>query len=175
MTTVPNYTNFARDKQGSLHIERLPGISFNCLKWNLPGASASHVEMGTPRGIIKMPGTTINYEPLRVTFAIDENYRGYVELLRWLKGISTNGNNIREEYLQSLPKNDSGDTSVATLLIRDASGKVILSSRYIHIFPVNVPDVDFDVTGTEAETQIVNVEFQFYDMELEYDNNSQII
>lgn len=70
------------------HLARLPQLSFVVQEVNLPGIMATPARMMVPGLAVRHAADRLTYDPLTVTFLVDEEFRAHRELHRWLVGIT---------------------------------------------------------------------------------------
>ena len=80
MTTTNSYSrqptkqDYADPTKFKFSIVKLPKVEYFCTQVNLPGISISdNYSQPTPFRDIPLPGEKLSYEPLSVTFIVDEN------------------------------------------------------------------------------------------------------
>ena len=110
MTTInsqsrqPTKQDYADPTKFKFSIIKLPKVEYFCTQVNLPGVSISdNYTQPTPFRDIPLPGEKLRYEPLSMTFLVDENLENYQEIHGWLRGLGFPGGH--EEFKKLL---DSG-------------------------------------------------------------------
>ena len=122
MTTTNSYSrqpakqDYADPTKFKFSIIKLPKVEYFCTQVNLPGISISdNYSQPTPFRDIPLPGEKLSYEPLAVTFIVDENLENYQEIHGWLRGIGFPGGH--EEFKNLLDGgSDRFPTSKSTTL-----------------------------------------------------------
>ena len=88
----PSKQDYADPTKFKFSIVKLPKVEYFCTQVNLPGiAIADNYSQPTPFRDIPLPGEKLRYEPLTVTFLVDENLENYQEIHGWLRGIGFPG------------------------------------------------------------------------------------
>ena len=129
------------------NIEYLPQTNWFLTSVNLPGISLGEVIQPTPLMPTQVPGNDLTWEPLNVTFLVDENLNNWREMYDWLIGIG-----FPNEYAEyKTQKTDKQIYSDATLTILNSN----MNSNYIiqfkDLFPTSLSEVSFDSASGDIE------------------------
>jgi hypothetical protein len=73
----PNNINFLGQNGFRFAIKRLPTVNYFCQAVSVPAVSIGAIESPTPFAFVPRPGDRITYEPLTLTFKVDENLQNY--------------------------------------------------------------------------------------------------
>jgi hypothetical protein len=73
----PQSVNFLQPTKFLVNFERIPAVTYQCQQVNLPGATLGIVTRETPFLDLYSPGTKLVYNPLSLTFFIDENLESW--------------------------------------------------------------------------------------------------
>jgi len=88
----PTKQDYADPTKFKFNIIKLPKVEYFCTAVNLPGISlADNYSQPTPFRNIPLPGEKLDYEPLSMTFLVDENLENYQEIHGWLRGLGFPG------------------------------------------------------------------------------------
>ena len=194
MTTTNSYSrqpakqDYADPTKFKFSIIKLPKVEYFCTQVNLPGISISdNYSQPTPFRDIPLPGEKLSYEPLSVTFIVDENLENYQEIHGWLRGIGFPGGH--EEFKNLLDggsdrfptsKNsklgDAGrvkfnapDTggifSDATLNILTSKNNPVTEVRFNDCFPISLSGLAYNQQATDTDylTATVTFNYKLYD------------
>ena len=94
--TVTNWTdsmaatnlNFLAPSQFVFTLQRIEGVAFTCQTANIPNVSMSASQQMTRMKDTPIPGDTLNFGDLLITFLVDENMTNYSALYDWMKNIT---------------------------------------------------------------------------------------
>lgn len=195
MTTIssqarqPTKQDYADPTKFKFSIVKLPKVEYFCTQVNLPGVSiADNYTQPTPFRDIPLPGEKLRYEPLSVTFLVDENLENYQEIHGWLRGLGFPGGH--EEFKKLLDsgqdrfptskssilgdagrggKFKSPDTggvfSDATLSILTSKNNPITEVRFSDCFPLSLSALQYDQQATDTTylTATVTFDYKLYD------------
>ena len=93
MTTTNAYSrqptkfDYASPTQFKFQITKLPKVEYFTTACNIPGISLNATVQPTPLADIPLPGDTIIFNDLEITFLVDENLENYREIHGWMYGI----------------------------------------------------------------------------------------
>jgi hypothetical protein len=84
----PTKLDYASPTQFKFNILKLPKVEYFCTSVNIPGISlGGTLTQVTPLKDIPIPGDKLTYEPLSMTFMVDENLENFQEIHGWLIGL----------------------------------------------------------------------------------------
>ena len=84
----PTAQDYASPTQFKFSILKLPKVEYFCTAVNIPGISLGGAPVQqTPFKDIPLPGDKLTYEPLQMTFMVDENLENFQEIHGWLVGL----------------------------------------------------------------------------------------
>lgn len=86
---TPTNRNFLSPLNFKMVLQRAPMISFFLQSFSLPGLTfEGSMFMPTPFVKVPIPGDHLNFAPLTVSFAVDEDMRNYLEIFNWISSIA---------------------------------------------------------------------------------------
>lgn len=144
--------NFLSPNGFVLSIERLPQVSFFSQTVELPTLSLGSLDIGTPLSRVQIPSDQLEFSPLNIDFAVDEQMQNWQEIFRWLRGLGfpenynqyTQENNSRGyEKSGELPRNYSD----ATMFILGSNNVPIKSFTFVDCFPTSLGGIRFSSTN----------------------------
>ena len=194
MTTTNTYSrqpskqDYADPTKFKFSIIKLPKVEYFCTQVNLPGISiADNYSQPTPFRDIPLPGEKLRYEPLSVTFLVDENLENYQEIHGWLVGLGFPRDHsefqnligagsdrfpVSNESVSTEPGKvkygitDQGPTfSDATLTVLSSKNNPQVEIRFRDLFPVSLTGLQYDQQATDVEylTSTVTFRYTIYD------------
>ena len=161
----PQNPNFLQPTKFLMNIERIPGVTYQCQQVNLPGATLGVVTRETPFLDLYSPGTKLVYNPLSITFTIDEDLESWQGLMDWFYSIADPSGfekRDRERELQTNKHLSDGTLTILTNL--NNPGKRI---KFANLFPMDISDLQFDTQGSADTilTATVTFRYDYYTME----------
>lgn len=88
ISAQPSNQSLAQPTKFKLNFERLPFVTFFCQTVNIPGVATTEIPQNTPFVDLYSPGEKLVYDPLQVTFLVDEEYRSWFQVHDWLRGLT---------------------------------------------------------------------------------------
>ena len=143
LTDQPKNINPLSDVQFRFDVAALPNTSFFIQTVNLPGVSLEAAMMATPQlqNLSRHTGI-ITYEPLSVTFMIDEYLKNWQEIFEWMIG-------------------EENKYTTAVLTILSSSMNPTMEVHFKDIFPTSLSAISFDSTTTDPAYQVATVSFNY--------------
>jgi len=173
----PANQNPAQTTKFRLNFDRLPYLTFFCMSVNLPGVSYPEVARATPFSDIPIPGDKIKYEELSINFMVDEDYRSWLSVHDWIRGVTfpttfdeykNLRNQLRSSPLSQLnAQTDRPQYSDATLTIYTNMNNPNIRVKFRDCFPISLSSIVFN-TQDNADVIITGqaaFRFAWYDIE----------
>jgi hypothetical protein len=155
----PQSVNFLQPTKFLLNFDRLPAVTYQCQQVNLPGATLGVVTRETPFLDIYSPGTKLVYNPLSVTFYIDEELESWKNMLTWFYSIADPSGFEKRDHEHELQTNKH--LSDATLTILTNLNNPGIRIKFANIFPMDISDLQFDVQGSADTILTATVTFRY--------------
>jgi len=179
----PTSLDYASPTQFKFQIQKLPKVEYFCTSVNLPAVSISEVKQPTPFVDVPLPGTTLSYETLNMTFLVDENLENLQEIHGWIRGLG-----FPESYSEYAGGLDAGVDrspssrgsvstepgkvkfgapsqqayfSDATLIVLTSKNNPIKEIRFRDVYPVNIGELQYDQQATDVQYLTATVTFNY--------------
>ena len=184
----PTKQDYADPTKFKFSIAKLPKVEYFCTQVNLPGISISdNYTQPTPFRDIPLPGEKLRYEPLSMTFLVDENLENYQEIHGWLRGLGFPGGhqefkNLLDGGSDRFPTsksstlgdagrvkfnapNTGGILSDSTLSILTSKNNPVTEVRFSDCFPISLSSLQYNQQATDTDylTATVTFEYKIYD------------
>jgi len=194
MTTInslsrqPTKLDYASPTQFKFSIIKLPKVEYFCTAVNIPGITlGGTMSQPSPLKDIPIPGEKLTYEPLSMTFLVDENLENFQEIHGWLVGLGfprdhnefrdlvSSGNDRFPAKNQSISNeigkvkygaaNTGGTYSDATLTILTSKNNSALEVRFRNMFPTGLTGLQYNQQAADVDylTATVSFEYEIYD------------
>ena len=143
LTDQPKNINPLADVQFKFEIGALPKTSFFIQSVNLPGVTLEGAVISTPQlqNFSRHTGI-ITYDPLNVTFLIDEYLKNWQEVFQWMVG-------------------EENKYTSAVLTILSSAMNPTMEFHFKDIFPTTLSEISFDSTTTDPTYQVSTVSFNY--------------
>ena len=140
--------------------------------------SMNPIESPTPFAYVPRPGDRLNYDPLNITFKVDEDLKNYFEIQKWLEGL---GHPDSLEQTKELSKNINNNFMAGTrqvgyytTYLSDATLSILTSAKNVNkniffydCFPIGLTELSFSSTVTTIEYLEATITFRYRKYELE--------
>ena len=180
----PTKLDYASPTQFKFTITKLPKVEYFCTAANVPGISIPSPAQPTPLADIPLPGDTISFEDLSVTFMVDENLENYREIHGWMYGIGfpisrTQFGALVDAGKDRFPtdgrdslKTDPGKVkygakplgpifSDATLNVLTSKNNANIEVRFSDVFPTALTGLDFNQQADDVSYLSATVTFKY--------------
>ena len=147
----PQNTNPLQPTKFLLTFSRIQTVQYFCQEINLPGVSLGEVLKPTPFLDMYSPGTKLTYDPLDISFTIDEELASWKNLYDWFTTIADPDGFEKRTYTRELQRTEY--LSDATLTVLSALNNPVLRIEFTNVFPLTLSDINFD-TKLSADTII---------------------
>jgi len=183
LTRQPTSLDYASPTQFKFQIQKLPKVEYFCTSVNLPTVSISEVRQPTPFVDVPLPGTTLSYGALNMTFLVDENLENFQEIHGWIRGLG-----FPEDYTEyaggleaGVDRAPSSKGSVssepgkvrfgapsqqayfsdATLIVLTSKNNPIREVRFRDVYPTSIGELQYDQQATDVQYLTATVTFNY--------------
>ena len=190
MTTTNAYSrqptkfDYASPTQFKFQLTKLPKVEYFTTACNIPGISLSTALQPTPLKDIPLPGDTVEFNDLEITFLVDENLENYREIHGWMYGIGFPKDRKQYGALVSANKDrfpttgkdsqthDAGKVkygampigpifSDATLNVLTSKNTANIEVRFSDVFPTALSGLNFDQQADDVNYLSATVTFKY--------------
>jgi len=181
----PTKLDYASPTQFKFSILKLPKVEYFCTSVNIPGINLGGAPVQqTPLKDVPLPGDKLTYEPLQMTFLVDENLENFQEIHGWLVGLgfprdhrefrnllsssddrfpTRNSSNVSTEAGKTkFAAADVGPTySDATLTVLSSKNNAQLEVRFRDVYPTGVTGLQYDQQAADVDYLTATVSFNY--------------
>ena len=189
MTTTNSYSrqptklDYASPTQFKFSIIKLPKVEFFVTEINLPGIELTSLTQNTTLKQIPIPGNDLSYDPLSLTFMVDENFENYQEIHGWLVGLgyprdNSEFRNLAQSGNDRFPNSSQsvsteigkvkykaaqagGTYSDATLTTLTSKNNSQLEVRFRDIYPTKLTGLAFTQQAGDINYLTATVDFNY--------------
>ena len=184
----PTKLDYASPTQFKFSILKLPKVEYFCTSVNIPGINLGETTQATPLKRIPIPGDTLVYEPLQMTFLVDENLENFQEIHGWLVGLGfprdhsefrnllSSGNDRFPARNTSNVSTEAGKTkfaaadvgptlSDATLTVLSSKNNAQCEIRFRDVYPTGLTGLQYNQQAADVDylTSTVSFSYLIYD------------
>ena len=153
--------NLLQNKDFQFSIERLPQVSYFCAAVSIPAVTGNYAYIPSPFTQVKVPGDTLNYNPLTITFRVDRDLHNYEEILKWMESYGTPES--FSQYLESEKYKDpvKAKVSDASLITSTNKYNPNILFTFEDVFPTDISEITLDTTQTDVPVILCTVSFAY--------------
>jgi hypothetical protein len=154
----PTNLNQALASHFQFQMGRLPNTIYFCQEVNIPGVAISAIHQPTIVNPVMRPGGAIKHDELVVKFAVDEDYKNWQEIFKWIRECSNyiDGNEYTEPPLHL-------DCSASIMLLTSANN-ANLKLEFDGLFPTRLNGMEMNSTVPDATMLYAQASFAFSSM-----------
>ena len=163
---ITDNPNFLSQNGFQLIIDRIPNVSYFAQDVALPGLMLPEaLTQDSPFGTIPHPGDRIRWEPLNISFKVDETLFNYMEIYNWLVGLG-HPKSFGQTLALSPDAKAKNFVSDAILHILTSHKNVVKAVTFMRIFPISLSGLSFvstdsDVNYLDARAQFMYSRYEF--------------
>ena len=170
-TNQPTNMNYLSPVNFDFQITKLPKVKYFCTGVTIPGVTFTEVEHNTTLSVSSyLPGDKITFDPLVVTFLVDEDMKNYMEIFNWINALGPGLDTSDFVNLVDSKKTPTGGFSSsditkmysdATIFANTSSNNSNVELSFIDCFPTSLGSI-------EMNSQADGVEYATCDLTLRY-------
>lgn len=148
-------------------MKKIPEINFWVQKIILPKIDLGTANQATSVHDLKIPGETLTFDTLNLTFTVDERMNNYRAMFSYMTALGYPEGNEQYRKFLNLPMNQQSPTELAkgysdaTLNIMDASNNSVLEITFVDCFPTSLGEINFTTTNTDTNQVVVPASFEY--------------
>ena len=184
---TPSKFDYASPIQFRFKITKLPLVEFTIQTANIPSVTLDEVQQPTRLKPIALPGSTLSFGNLDLSFLVDENLNNYKELHDWLIGLGTPESDSQFSGLlatgsdrfagstassaatgsgTSTPLNEGAIYSDATLTVLNSKNIPKTEIRFRNVYPVSLSGLSYDIKANDVSYIQSSASFSYMGYEI---------
>jgi hypothetical protein len=161
LTQIPENTNFLQTTKFTFTFPQLPFLRYFGQTVSLPGVSTSEVMVPTPFSDTYRHGDKLNYDPLSLTFLVDEDIRVWEETYQWIASLTKPAK--FGEFVKKFP-----DKYYDGILTVNTNANVPnLRIKFYNCHPTSLGTIQFATTDTPDLTPVCDLTVRYDRFEIE--------
>ena len=184
LSRQPTKLDYASPTQFKFSIIKLPKVEYFCTAVNVPGITlGGTMSQPSPLKDIPIPGEKLTYEPLQMTFLVDENLENFQEIHGWLVGLGfprdhseftnlvSSGNDRFPAKNSSVSTeigkvkygaaNTGGTYSDATLTVLSSKNNSQVEIRFRDVYPTGLTGLQYNQQAADVDYLTATVSFNY--------------
>lgn len=148
-------------------ISKLPELTYFIQSTKIPDVSLGAITQASSVHDVKIPGETMEFSELSLSFVIDEDLSNWNAIYFWIIGLGYPEGHWMYRQFQNAPINSALQTealrgvSDGTLTVLDSSNNPKQIFTFVDLFPTSLSGLSFDATSTDSSPAIGNATFAY--------------
>lgn len=157
MTSKKINRNPALGTSFKLEIPGLESLNYMIQTCEVPGMTMSGLDAPYQKFATNVPSNRIEFDPLNLTFIVDEDYQNYESIYAWMVDV------IRTEPVAAAA---SGMMKDITLHLTNSNKNVFMGIKFHRAYPTMLAPVPLESSTTDATAIVCNVIFRYQFFEI---------
>jgi len=172
----PSKLDYSSQIQFRFEILYLPLVEYFIQSANVPGLQLQSATVPTPLYDYPIPGDTITFDPLNISFLVDENLNNFNELHKWISrlGFAESNTEFADLLREGTPSQrtpsskgiqkplpEVGIYSDATLTILNSKNIPKTEIRFKNVYPTSISGLDYSIGGTDVDYVTCSATFNY--------------
>ena len=169
ITRNPTNPNVLHPNKYQLNFSRAPNLQYFCQSVSIPGISISETPITNPFVDIYAPGEKAIYDLLNITFIVDEDLKGWLEIHDWIRAMAKVKEFAEYRELATLNPNKTAKQpqySDGMITLLTSKNNPNLSFKFYDLFPTSLST--FVVSNSDSPETIITADatfrFSYYDV-----------
>ena len=159
--TLTDNDNFLSPLGFRFQLNRAPNVEYFCKTASLPTISLNEAPQSNPMVVIARPGDRLNFEPLSITFGVDEDMTNYLELFNWMLAL---GHPTDLNQYKALSSEVVSDGSIIVLTSHNNAN---IRISYTDLWPMTLSPLTFDIGQIDLEYLEAECTFRYRQFQVE--------
>ena len=162
--------NFLQPNKFRLVLGRFPNVQYRCTASTLPGISLPRLSQPSMFAEQPIPGTTLQYDDLELTFQVDEDLKNWLEIHDWMRAIGKPTDFAERRRVQpnvnSARSNGAQVYTDATVIVLSSHNNPTYEIQYKDCWPQRLTPIRWATTtdGQEIIVATVTLPYTYYDI-----------
>jgi hypothetical protein len=146
-------------------VQKFPELTYFIQESPLPGVELGQAIQASSVHDIKVPGETLTFDDIQISFLVDENMDNYQAIFGWLIGLGyPEGHYQFREWQANLKNANAYSKSDAARTVSDCHLSILNSDNipifrytFVDAFPVALSGLTFQSTNTDVQYLVANL------------------
>lgn len=161
LTTIPENTNFLQSTKFSFVLPGLPFATYFCQTVLFPSISTSEAPQPTPFSDVYRYGDKLQFDPLTITFLVDEDFRTWEQSFQWLSYLT---NPVKFKQFEHMFRSRYYD---GILTFNTNSNVPNLRCKFLHCHPISLGSIQLATSDSAQITPICDLTLRYDRFEFE--------
>ena len=144
-------------------LAKYPKVSYFCQTANIPSMNLSIQQQSTPFRSLPLEGF-IEYDPLTLSFLVDENLENYLILHNWIRALGTpDSTTERKDFVLKMQQlfGNNDLYADATLMVLNSNFQHNFDVVFEDLIPIGLNALEFNATVDGTEYAMATVSFRY--------------
>ena len=144
-------------------LAKYPKVSYFCQTANIPAMNLSIQQQSTPFRSLPLEGF-IEYDPLNLSFIVDEDLENYLILHNWIRALGTpDSTTERKEFMLKMQQlfGNKDLYADATLMVLNSNFQHNFDVVFEDLIPIGLNALEFNTTVDGTEYAMAQVSFRY--------------
>ena len=164
VSNTPDNQNFLSPLGFRFGVRKMPNVNWFVQSVNLPGITLGDAVLPSAVMDTSVPGEKLTFDPLEISFKVDEDLQNWMEIQEWLRGIAPPDIRAnRGRFVSNVGR--EAIYSDATLIILNSNMNANFEVQFHELFPTSLGGLDFNTTDGDVTyiTSTVTFRYTYYD------------
>jgi len=157
ISNQPKNQNLLLETNFKFQLNRISNVSYFCQSVILPGLRINNIKYDTPLSPIAIAGNVAFYNPLKLTFLVDEDLLNWLELRKWMLGIGKPNSHEQAKLFNSYKEG----LSDALLEVTTNAKNPYMTVKFQDCYPISVSDIQFNSATQFTNNILCQVDFAY--------------
>lgn len=176
LANQPSNINFLSPLGFRFKMDRLPTVEYFLTQAEVPNITLGEYDENTPLTALPYPGDKLRFDPLTITFNVDEDLKNYKELFDYLNGLgypesTAQYKELRDQQRATTTGQDQNIYSDASLILLTSSQNPNVNIRFQNMFPISLSAISLQSTDSDVTYVQATASFRYSLYKIELINN----
>ena len=150
-------------------LTKAPEVVYFCQSAQIPSISLGVTDIFSKHPTLHIADPKMVYEPLNLTFLINEDMGNWLEIYNWMRDITIHDEKLSPKFLEerrldpTKPGNPADYQVDGTLVILNSNARPQVSVTFKDLFPSSLGEIDLNASDGDASQVTSTVSFQYRD------------
>lgn len=154
ITNSKNVSNYLSSNRATLTFAKIQGLNLTAQEITLPNIELQSPIQSTPFIQKPLPGETLSFGNLDVTFIVNEDLSNWHEIYKWMRALASPTD-------KSECKNIDFVYSDAFLTFFSSHNNPIFRVHFIDVIPISLGMIEFSEQDTETIRKVASASFKY--------------
>ena len=150
--------NELRNNNYIVTFDKLKNVAFYANDIPIPGVSLGEAIVNTRTLDISVPSDKLQFDPLTITFNVDENLVNYLEIFNWMMDLG------HPDRSQVTRPSDKDAVSDMTVTIVNNQKNPIMTINFKDCFPITLGELPMNIQASEPVLCNLTMKYSWFDI-----------